>query len=327
MGGGQFVARLDARRAAIDRDRVAKAAQHALGVVAGWRRLGYRGMTCSIEAGQQQAGFDLRAGHGHFVIHAGQALTTLDVQRRTAFRTGFDHCAHLAQRLGDAVHRSLGQRGIAGQGGVERLRRQQAGEQTHRGTGVAHIQRASRRFQAMQANPVNGHATMMRTLDDHAHIAERLQSRQGVFTLEKALDLGGAFSQRAEHDRAVGDRLVARNANTPGEFAARISQKNQIIRVHSVHIGPAGQNFAEMLTGHAGAGENAQQLMPIPSVDRVAQGVEVVAKYVQRAQHRLAVGEEDVMPHDWITAGNPREITEAASGVTKYLQVLTALGQ
>jgi len=78
---------------------------------------------------------------------------------------------------------------------------------------------------------------------------------------------------------------------------------------------------------HAGAGKYAQQLMPVPSVNRVAQGVEVVAKYVQRAQYCLAIGEKDVMPHDWITAGDAREITKAAGSVTKYLQVLTALGQ
>ncbi len=82
-----------------------------------------------------------------------------------------------------------------------------------------------------------------------------------------------------------------------------------------------------MFAGNAGAGEDAQQLMPIPGVDRVAQSVEVVAKYVQCTQHGLAIGEEDIVPHHRITAGDPREITETASGIAENLQVLAALGQ
>src|SRR5690606_5931752 len=82
-----------------------------------------------------------------------------------------------------------------------------------------------------------------------------------------------------------------------------------------------------MFAGNASAGKYAQQLMPIPGVDRVAQGVEVIAKRVQCAQHRLAVGEEDVVPHHRIAAGDPREIAETTSGITKNLQVLAALGQ
>ncbi|MNR00529.1 hypothetical protein D3C85_1163030 [compost metagenome] len=92
----------------------------------------------------------------------------------------------------------------------------------------------------MQADAVNGHPAMVRAFDDHAHVAKGLQGSQGVFALEEAFDLGSAFGQRAEHDRAVRDGLVARNANPPGQLATGVSQKNQIIRVHSVHIGPSG---------------------------------------------------------------------------------------
>ncbi|MNF75375.1 hypothetical protein D3C84_574390 [compost metagenome] len=179
----------------------------------------------------------------------------------------------------------------------------------------------------MQADTVDGHAAVVRPFDDHAHVAEGLQGRQGVFALEEAFDFGGAFGQGAEHDRTVGNGLVARHADASGKLATRLRQVNQVVVVHGVHIGPTGQDFAEMLAGEAGAGEHAQQLMPIPCVDRAAQGVEVGAKCVQDAQHRLAVGEEDVVPHHRITTGDPREVAEAASGVTENLQVLAALGQ
>ena len=65
----------------------------------------------------------------------------------------------------------------------------------------------------MQADAMDGDATMLRTFDNHAHVAKGLQSRQGVFTLKETFDLSGAFGQRAKHDRAVRNGFVARNTN------------------------------------------------------------------------------------------------------------------
>ncbi|CRQ29534.1 hypothetical protein PAERUG_E16_London_17_VIM_2_04_14_00224 [Pseudomonas aeruginosa] len=82
-----------------------------------------------------------------------------------------------------------------------------------------------------------------------------------------------------------------------------------------------------MLTGYPGARENAQQLVPVPSVDGLAQRVEVVTKNIQCTQHGLAIGEKDVVPHHRVAAGDPREIAETAGGIAEYLQILAALGQ
>lgn len=174
---------------------------------------------------------------------------------------------------------------------------------------------------------MNGHTAMVRALDDHPHVTKRLQGRQGVLTLEEAFDFGRAFGQRAEHDRTVGNRLVARYADSPGQAATRLGQENQIVGVHSVHIGPAGQDFTEMLAGNACAGEYPQQLMPVPSIDRVAQGVEVAAKCIKGAQDCLAVGEEDVVPHDRIATGDSREIAETSRSVPEDFEVFVAFGQ
>ena len=125
----------------------------------------------------------------------------------------------------------------------------------------------------------------------------------------------------------MGDGLVARYADTAGNFATRHGQINQVGIVHSVHIGPAGQDFAEVFTGHAGAGKHAEQMMPILCVDRVAQRIEVVTEVIEDVQNRLTIGEEDVMPHQRVAAGNPREIAETTSGITENLQILAALGQ
>jgi len=82
-----------------------------------------------------------------------------------------------------------------------------------------------------------------------------------------------------------------------------------------------------MLAGHPCAGEYPQQLVPVPSIDRVAQGVEVAAKSVQGAQDGLAVGEEDVMPHGRIAASDTGEITKPSGSVPEDLEVFIALGQ
>jgi hypothetical protein len=47
----------------------------------------------------------------------------------------------------------------------------------------------------MQADTVNGHAAVLRALDDHTHVTERLQGGQRIFTFEEAFDFGGAFGQ------------------------------------------------------------------------------------------------------------------------------------
>ena len=179
----------------------------------------------------------------------------------------------------------------------------------------------------MQADAMDGDATMLRTFDNHAHVAKGLQSRQGVFALKETFDLSGAFGQRAKHDRAVRNGFVARNTNPARQAAARLGEVNQIIRMHSVHISPAGQNFAEMLTCYPSAGKHAQHVMSVAGVDRRAQGVKIATKGIEYPQYRIAVGEKNVMPHHRIAAGNPGEIAKTTGGVAEYLQVLAAFGQ
>ncbi|MCY1420427.1 hypothetical protein D9M71_360480 [compost metagenome] len=168
---------------------------------------------------------------------------------------------------------------------------------------------------------------MVGAFDDHTHVTECLQGCQRIFAFEEAFDLGSTFGQRAEHDRAMGNRLVARYTDPPVQAATRLGLENQIVGVHSVHIGPAGQDFTEMLAGNPCAGEYTQQLVPIPFSDRVAQGVEIAAICIKRAQDSVAVGEEDVMPHGRIAAGDSCEIAESTRSVPEDLEVFIAFGQ
>src|SRR5690606_3152277 len=69
---------------------VTETLQHALGMIPGWRRLGHRGNTLSVESRQQQAGFHLGTGHRHFVMNARECMSTPNLQRRPTTFTSVD---------------------------------------------------------------------------------------------------------------------------------------------------------------------------------------------------------------------------------------------
>ena len=215
LAAAQLVAGLDGGGGTIDLHRIAEALEHALGVIAGRRWLGNGRLAFGIEARQQQAGFDLGAGHRHDVVHTLElALIAIDLQRRAAFGSGVDIRAHFPQRIGHAAHGALAQGGITGQHRGEVLAGQQAGQQAHGRSRVTDVDRPGRCLQTVQADAMNGYSPMVRPFDDHTHVAERLQGRKTVLAFQKTLDLGHTFGDGAEHDRAVGDGLVTRNADT-----------------------------------------------------------------------------------------------------------------
>jgi len=84
-------------------DMHAEAAQHALGVVARGRGLGDRGDAFGVQAGEQDGGLHLGAGHRQRVVDAVQRSHGPYRDGRLAVG-GEDIRAHLAQRLRDALH-------------------------------------------------------------------------------------------------------------------------------------------------------------------------------------------------------------------------------
>ena len=86
---------------------------------------------------------------------------------------------------------------------IEGLPCQKAGQQAHRGTGIAQIQRFFRCLESVQADPVNGHPSLQRPFDLHPHVTERLEGSQAVLALQEATDFGHPLGQRAKHDGTV----------------------------------------------------------------------------------------------------------------------------
>ena len=67
---------MDARGAAVTFDGDAKFFQRQLGVVARARGFGDGGFAFGKKAGEENRGFYLRAGHGHFVVNGAEFAAT-----------------------------------------------------------------------------------------------------------------------------------------------------------------------------------------------------------------------------------------------------------
>ena len=121
--------------------------------------------------------------------------------------------AHLGERVDHSAHRAGREAFIAYQRGRKALPGQQSREQTHGGTGIAAIQVDGGLLEAMEPDAVHGHPPLIGPLDLHAHRPKDIHGGDGVCTLQETGDMGRAFGDGAEHDRAVRDGLVSRHSN------------------------------------------------------------------------------------------------------------------
>src|SRR3546814_2145867 len=76
-------------------------------------------------------------------------------------------------------------------------------------------------------------------------------------------------------------------------------------RLRLVRLDDAAADFA-------GLGEQLLQLVALAPADGPLQVAQVLAEALQHLQHRLAVVQEDVAPHDRVGAGDTGEVPEAA---------------
>ena len=149
-----------------------------------------------------------------------QVRRATDLHRRASL-VRVDARAHHLQRHRDALHRPAHQRLIADQRGIEALRREQPHHQAHRRAGIAHVERRRRGCETVHARAVQQHLGGCRALDAHAERPQRARRGEAVLAVEEAADVRVARGERAEHQRAVRDRLVARHGERAGDAAAR----------------------------------------------------------------------------------------------------------
>ena len=121
--------------------------------------------------------------------------------------------AKAAQRLGDAAHRPASQRGVAGDERGQRMGREDAEQQSRRGPGIAEVEQILRLGKTADPDPVDSPAAIVGARRMGAERIHRRRGGEHILAFEQAGDLGPADRQRAQHQRAMRDRLVARHAD------------------------------------------------------------------------------------------------------------------
>ncbi len=196
------------------RDLGAEMREHLLGVVAGGFGLDHGGLAGRGERGQQHGRLDLRRGDRRAIGDRDRLLRAAQGQRHAAaLLLRDDDRAHLLERVEDAPHRPLAQRGVAIEGRGDRMRAADAHHQARAGAGIAEIENLGWFAQAADADALHAPGAGPVMMDDGAECAGRCGRAHHVLAFEQAGDLGLADRQEAEDHRPVRDRLVAGHAD------------------------------------------------------------------------------------------------------------------
>ena len=190
-----------------------------------WSRLASVSITVVIagrrQPRQQHRGLDLGRGHRRAVQDRQRIARALQRQRQAAALTaGDDPGAHQFQRIDDPPHRPRAQRGIAVEDGRDRAAGHGPHHQPAAGAGIAEIERSLRLREPGDADPAHDPRERAGSLHLRAQRPHRFGGIEHVFALEQARNPGFADRQRAQDQGAVGNRLVAGNADFSGQGAA-----------------------------------------------------------------------------------------------------------
>src|SRR5262249_38642008 len=120
-------------------------------------------------------------------------------------------------RVEDASHRPLAQRGVAVEGGGDRAARDRPYHQPAAGGGIAEIQHAIGSAEAADADPVDAPGALAGSLDRGTQGPHRLAGADHVVALEQPGNFGLADGERTDDQRPVRDRLVTGYAHAASE--------------------------------------------------------------------------------------------------------------
>ena len=194
-----------------DADLGAEMSQHLLGMVARGFRFDHRGCARRVEAGEKHGRFDLRRGDRGAIFDRGRIAGSLEHDRTApAFGLGENLCAHEPQRIKDAPHRPLAQRGVAVEGRGDAIAADDSHHQPRAGAGVAEVERFTRRQNRAEPWAANPPTAGPRALDDRAERLAGLAGPHHVVAFEQPFDLRFSAGQEAKQKGAMGDRFVAR---------------------------------------------------------------------------------------------------------------------
>ena len=189
-------------------------------VVASGGGFGDQSFALGEEAGKQDSGFDLGAGHGHFVMNALQ-MAAANFERWEIAFASLNFRTHLKERGDDTLHGTFLEGGIAGNSCGEVLAGKDSGEKTDGGAGIFGVESTPTAFQAAKAaaGDVDSGAFDLYIRAEGFHAAECAVAIAGSGEMA---EFAGAIGQGGEHGVTVGDGFVSGKLECAGEGAGGI---------------------------------------------------------------------------------------------------------
>jgi hypothetical protein len=207
---------------ALHADLRAEGGQHQFGVIAGFLRLDHAGLAGRVQAGQQHRRLHLGGGDRQDVVDRHRIGRPGHGERQSAAAARGDLGADPAQRLDHPAHRTPAQRGVAGHHRAHRMPRQHAHQEPGTGPGIAEVEHLLRRDEGTHAAaPDAPGLPVAAAIDGRAQRRHRIGGGDHIRAGQQPVDRGLASGERPQHQRAVGDRLVARHARPSGQPVGR----------------------------------------------------------------------------------------------------------
>ncbi len=149
-----------------------------------------------------------------------------------------DQRAHLPQRIGDAPHGPPPELIAAVEHAGERLPGHDTGQQADPGARVDAVQRAGWSLQTVQAAPMDRERRRVVLLDGDAERPHAAERRQRIAGGQEVPGVTRAIGQRAQDQRAVGERFIAGHAHHTRQLAPRTNTNGLIPVAHVISRSP-----------------------------------------------------------------------------------------
>ncbi len=193
----------------------AEVGEHPLGVVPGGRRLHHLRLPVGLEAGEEDGGLHLGAGHGELVGDPAEPPAP-DPQGRVLPLPAGDLRPHAGEGLDDPPHGAAGEGIIAHQHRLEGPPREDPAQKPHGRPRVPTIQRSPGRGEALRARaPDHHHIPSGGYL--HPQSPEAPGGALHIGGRGEALDLGLPLGQRSQEQGPVGDGFIPRDPDLSPE--------------------------------------------------------------------------------------------------------------
>ena len=191
--------------------------QHFLGMVARGLKLDHHRAARRIEAGEQHGRFDLRRGDGGRVFDGQRLAGSLQQDREATALLLLQHAGALEQqRVEDAPHRPLAQRGVAVETRGDGMAADDAHHQPRSRAGVAEVERLAGAEQRAQSRAEDAPISLAAPRHGRAKLAAGAGGVENVIAFEQTLDRRLADAKQPEDQRPMRDGFVAGRAKTSG---------------------------------------------------------------------------------------------------------------